>query len=448
MSLFGSGNLSKVSTNTTATGFSFGAAPVACAASFTGFSLGASTTNAGFSLSNLSTTAASTGGFSIVTTASFPFCAANTTNGTIQLSGVTTSATPNIISASASTSSGLSLGGVPQQSQAQTLAPSLGATTASTFNFAAKPASTPAPVLSNFSYGSNTSAQSLSGSLLTLSSALNVPASSVASFSTPSLSFGAATTIASEPTSLGTSSATSSILATAYSFKSSVTAAKTNGVITTTTGLSTLPAISAPTKQMSYKELEEIIEKWLHDLGEQEKAFLSQAVQVNNWDKQLIENGEKVTLLNNEVERVKAEQRRLDRELDFILSQQEELEELLKPIENQMKSHHMIQHVQHSDVERERTYNLAENIDVQLKRMMEDLREIIERINNSNVTPNQGTDETMLQIGKILNSHMDSLQWIDQNSNQLQKRVGDVNQIIETHHIENNRNFHLSYDRE
>lgn len=49
------------------------------------------------------------------------------------------------------------------------------------------------------------------------------------------------------------------------------------------------------------QELETTVEKWLHDLGEQEKVFLNQAAQVNTWDKQLIQNGEKVTELYNEV---------------------------------------------------------------------------------------------------------------------------------------------------
>lgn len=71
-----------------------------------------------------------------------------------------------------------------------------------------------------------------------------------------------------------------------------------------------------------------------------------------------------------QVERVKAEQQRLDRELDFILSQQEELEELLQPIEAEIKGRHNVQPTIHADVERERTYRLAENIDSQLKAMM------------------------------------------------------------------------------
>ena len=53
------------------------------------------------------------------------------------------------------------------------------------------------------------------------------------------------------------------------------------------------------------------------------------------------------------------------------MTQQEELEGLLAPIESQVNSHPMISHTQHADVERERTYRLAENIDSQLKHMMQ-----------------------------------------------------------------------------
>nr|3T97_A Chain A, Nuclear pore glycoprotein p62 [Rattus norvegicus]3T97_C Chain C, Nuclear pore glycoprotein p62 [Rattus norvegicus] len=57
----------------------------------------------------------------------------------------------------------------------------------------------------------------------------------------------------------------------------------------------------------------------------------------NAWDRTLIENGEKITSLHREVEKVKLDQKRLDQELDFILSQQKELEDLLSPLEESVK---------------------------------------------------------------------------------------------------------------
>ncbi len=45
----------------------------------------------------------------------------------------------------------------------------------------------------------------------------------------------------------------------------------------------------------------------------------------------------------------------LDRELDFVLSKQQELEEILTPLENQMKEQQTIPYMQHADIEREKT---------------------------------------------------------------------------------------------
>jgi len=45
---------------------------------------------------------------------------------------------------------------------------------------------------------------------------------------------------------------------------------------------------------MNYKQLEEQINKWMTELEEQERMFLTQATQVNAWDTLLVNNGEKV----------------------------------------------------------------------------------------------------------------------------------------------------------
>lgn len=202
---------------------------------------------------------------------------------------------------------------------------------------------------------------------------------------------------------------------------------------------------------MSYKELEDTIGKWLTDLDEQEKVFLRQANQVNEWDSQLIANGEKITALHDEVARVKAEQSRLDRELDFVLSQQTELQELITPIEEQLKNQQDMAGVhggQHADVEREKTYKMAASIDGQLKNMMQDLRDIIEHINQSNASAaaNSSGDDSMAQIARILNSHMDSLQWVDQNTASLQRRVDDVSRLVEVQKNQE-RSIHYEIDR-
>ncbi len=51
---------------------------------------------------------------------------------------------------------------------------------------------------------------------------------------------------------------------------------------------------TASEKSLTYKQLEDIINKWVHELEEQENVFINQAKQVNTWDRLLIQNGEKV----------------------------------------------------------------------------------------------------------------------------------------------------------
>ena len=59
---------------------------------------------------------------------------------------------------------------------------------------------------------------------------------------------------------------------------------------------------------MTYRQMEEAINKWTVELEEQEKVFLNQATQVNAWDRMLFENSDKIVSLNDEVEKVKVEQ--------------------------------------------------------------------------------------------------------------------------------------------
>ncbi|XP_061454748.1 nucleoporin-62 C-terminal-like protein [Rhineura floridana] len=216
----------------------------------------------------------------------------------------------------------------------------------------------------------------------------------------------------------------------------------TTGTVASTSTVTTT-AVTAP-PVMTYTQLESLINKWSLELEDQEKHFLQQATQVNAWDRTLIENGEKITSLHREVEKVKLDQKRLDQELDFILSQQKELEDLLIPLEESVKEQSGTIYLQHADEEREKTYKLAENIDAQLKRMAQDLKDIIEHLNTSGGPAD--TSDPLQQICKILNAHMDSLQWIDQNSALLQRKVEEVTKVCESRRKEQERSFRITFD--
>uniref|UniRef100_A0A8C2FH89 Nucleoporin 62 like n=1 Tax=Cyprinus carpio TaxID=7962 RepID=A0A8C2FH89_CYPCA len=219
------------------------------------------------------------------------------------------------------------------------------------------------------------------------------------------------------------------------------TAASTAPATITSTSSTIVTSSTAPV--MSYAQLEALINKWSSELEDQERHFLQQATQVNAWDRMLVENGEKITALHKDMEKVKLDQRRLDQELDFILSQQKELEDLLGPLEESVKEQSGTIYMQNADEERERTYKLAENVDAQLKRMSQDLKEIIEHLNTSSGPAD--TADPLQQICKILNAHMDSLQWVEQNSVLLQRRVEEVSKVCESRSKEQEKSFRLNF---
>lgn len=240
---------------------------------------------------------------------------------------------------------------------------------------------------------------------------------------------------------IGSSTTAASTTQSTLGFPTAV-AATSLAAVSSAAGL-TVAAASAGSK-MSYQQLEENINKWMSELEKQEQDFLELATQVNAWDRLLVENGEKITTLNSDMERVKVDQQKLDHELDFIHSQQRELEELLAPLEKAVEQQPNINIQQHSALERENTYQLAENIDAQLKRMLSDLKEIIDHLNSSNT--NQDQADPIQQITKILNSHMDSLQWIDQNTTLLGRKVDEISKQMEIQKREQERNFRLVYN--
>lgn len=193
---------------------------------------------------------------------------------------------------------------------------------------------------------------------------------------------------------------------------------------TLNTNTTTTQSSAQSANQLNFCQLEEYINKWTCELEEQEKLFLNQATQVNAWDKVLLSNSDKIVSLNDSVEKVKAEQDKLEQELEFIQAQHKELEACIVPLEEELSK------IPQLDVERGQTYLLAENLDVQLKQMSEDLKEVIGHLNEANKYADP--TDPIVQIGKILNAHMSSLQWIDSSTSNISHRLEEINKMHET----------------
>ncbi|XP_011304257.1 nuclear pore glycoprotein p62 [Fopius arisanus] len=332
-----------------------------------------------------------------------------------------------------------------------TLGGSTPATGGLTFGLAAStPAATPAtpatPGLTRVTPASS-AAPAFALTTTTSAPAASTPFSlgTVAPATTSSLGFSLPGITSTASTGFSLSS-TAPTLATSFSLGKTTAPTSTAAVTSTSTQQVSLGSITtvtsstgaAATGGMNFCQLEEAINKWTLELEEQEKSFVNQATQVNSWDKLLIANGEKIVTLNEEIERVKTEQLQLEQELDYVVGQQKELQDCLVPLEKEMAS------ISVSDPEREYTYNLAENLDTQLKQMSEDLKEIIEHLNEANRA--QDSSDPIVQIGKILNAHMNSLQWLDQRTEILGQKIQQIDQMHQNFRKENERSFNLAYN--
>ncbi|XP_066105741.1 nucleoporin-62 C-terminal-like protein isoform X1 [Saccopteryx bilineata] len=258
----------------------------------------------------------------------------------------------------------------------------------------------------------------------------NVSVSTAATWCSPTPSTSTTTTITTDTTTT-TNTAINDLI-----FSQELTSTCINKTVpvgfASTPFTSTVNSILTPV--MTCYQLDDIINKWNLVLEEdKETHFLYQATHISAWDHALTENDE-ITILHGEVEEVKLYQKSLEQDLDFVLLQQKELKSLLIPLEESLNDQSGSVYLKYADNECEKLYKLAENIDVQLKQMAQDLKDITEQLNIFEKPAD--TTEPLQQICRILTAHMDSLHWINQNSGLLQSKMEEIAQVFQ-HHLEN-----------
>jgi len=155
------------------------------------------------------------------------------------------------------------------------------------------------------------------------------------------------------------------------------------------------PASQLP--RLKNKTMDEIITRWATDLNKYQKEFKEQAAKIAEWDRMLVENGEKIQKLYTstyEAERANAE---IDRQLGNVESQQEELSSWLDRYEADLNelfakgAGNATADVPGPDQERERTYKLAEKLTDRLDDMGKDLTKMIKEINDMSSTLSKGS---------------------------------------------------------
>lgn len=173
-------------------------------------------------------------------------------------------------------------------------------------------------------------------------------------------------------------------------------------------------------------------------MEEQVRSFTNQAVEVAKWDKEIMENGDKIFKLQHEVQRVHVAQKELDQNLEIIYTQQTELHQMLESLESDVANMVNETEMGPTDTEREKGYQLAEDINGQLDQMSNTLKDLISKLNSAS-EKTEDTDNPVNQIVKILNAHLNSLNWVDENASLLNTKVQEIGRQFAMQQVEQER---------
>lgn len=142
--------------------------------------------------------------------------------------------------------------------------------------------------------------------------------------------------------------------------------------------------------------MDDVLTRWASDLSKYQKEFKKYASEASSWDLTLVNNGEKVQKLYLNTFEAEKASHEIERQLQAVESQQDELEEWLNRYENEVKEMFSRQMGQGEalagpDQERERTYKLAEKLTQHLDEKSRDLSKMVKEVNEISGTLNKGT---------------------------------------------------------
>ncbi|KAF2668490.1 hypothetical protein BT63DRAFT_479898 [Microthyrium microscopicum] len=196
-------------------------------------------------------------------------------------------------------------------------------------------------------------------------------------------------------------------------------------------GLGPLPGQNTASR-LKNKSMDEILTRWATDLTKYQKEFQKQAEQVAEWDRVLVTNADKISKLVAKTFQAERDAGEVERQLTSVENHQEELEQWLDKYEKDADDLIMKAGLSGdstgTDVERERTFKLAEKLTDRLDGLNKDLVDVIEEINavSSLLNNTKGTDDPLSNVVRVLNSHLMQLQKIDMDASLLQAKVKEA----------------------
>ncbi|CAH7689501.1 nucleoporin 62kDa [Phakopsora pachyrhizi] len=184
------------------------------------------------------------------------------------------------------------------------------------------------------------------------------------------------------------------------------------------------------------KTLEDLVARWNSELDDRVSDFKHTANEIAAWDQVLIQNGDQISMLYEELQRIDPIQSSIDQTLDFVETQQNELSNALQEYERQLsdqpQDYSTPGRLKTAAQEREEAYRTAEEVHGQLDDMANSLGSMIAEL-NSLAQPHNRTedsesvsDDPIIQIAGILNAHLSSLNWISDTAQELSTKVSEL----------------------
>ncbi|EFP77121.2 uncharacterized protein PGTG_03077 [Puccinia graminis f. sp. tritici CRL 75-36-700-3] len=222
---------------------------------------------------------------------------------------------------------------------------------------------------------------------------------------------------------------------------------------------STKPNMNLAPSLLKGKTLEDLVARWNSELDERVEDFKHTANEIAAWDQVLIQNGDQISMLYDELQQIEPMQQSIDQTLDYVETQQQELSVALDDYERQLSgsqaqdfSASSTGRTRTAAQEREEAYKTAEEVHVQLNDMASSLGTMIAEL-NSLAGPGNRIDESSLadgtissgsssnedpivQIAGILNAHLGSLNWIGEITQELGVKVNELESRVSNTKVE------------
>ncbi|KAI0033778.1 Nsp1-like C-terminal region-domain-containing protein [Vararia minispora EC-137] len=205
----------------------------------------------------------------------------------------------------------------------------------------------------------------------------------------------------------------------------------------TSASAATSTAVSVPPPSvLRGKSIEEIVNRWSADLETHVRQFNKCASEIAVWDRALIENGNTIAALYSHVLSAERAQAEIDQSLDHIEQQQREIATTVEVYEKHLSEILGGQGLRNfdagpADTERDKNYILAAELHTQLDDLSSSLTQLIDSVNavslgSSTNDKANASEDVLTQIAGVLSSHLESLQWIDSTSRDLEGKILEV----------------------